>query len=94
MERYPNFYTDLSALTSPNRFGMLLRLRRHPELADRLLFGTDYPLSVFHLPCWGRVGPRRLWRLVWTRNRFDRQYGILTALGLRFQSGDTVLRSK
>jgi hypothetical protein len=47
---YPHFYTDLSALTLPNRFLMLLKLRRHPELAGRLLFGTDYPLSVFHLP--------------------------------------------
>ena len=91
MAQYPNFYTDISALTVPNRLGMALRLRRHPEWADRLLFGTDYPLPIFHLPCWGRVSPRRLWQLVRTRNPFERQYAVLTALGLRFRSGDAVL---
>ena len=55
-KRYPHFYADISALTLPNRLKMLLHLRRHPELYDRLLFGTDYPLSVFHLAAWGRVG--------------------------------------
>src|SRR4029077_2110383 len=49
---YPHFYADISALTLPNRLKMLLHLRRHPELYDRLLFGTDYPLSVFHLAAW------------------------------------------
>jgi predicted TIM-barrel fold metal-dependent hydrolase len=84
--RYPNFYTDLSALTHPNRFGMLLRLRRHPELAQRLLFGTDYPLPVFHFPCWGRVSFRTFKAIVRTTNRFDRQYLILKALGIGFRS--------
>lgn len=44
-EKYPRFYTDLSALTLPNRIGMLFRLKRYPQL--RVLFGTDYPLIVF-----------------------------------------------
>lgn len=44
-DKYPRFFTDLSALTLPNRVGMLLRLRRYPQL--RMLFGTDYPLIVF-----------------------------------------------
>jgi uncharacterized protein len=88
--RHPNFYTDLSALTLPNRFGMLLRLRRHPEISERLLFGTDYPLSVFHLPCWGRVYFRTLKAIVGTKNRFDRQYLILKALGLAFRSFEEI----
>src|SRR2546426_4983327 len=58
VHRYQNFFADVSALTLPNRFKMLLRLRQHPEVHGRLLFGTDYPLSVFHWPCWGRVGIR------------------------------------
>jgi len=56
VNRYPNFYADISALTQPNRCKMLLLLRQHPEVHHRLLFGTDYPLPVFHLPAWGRVG--------------------------------------
>jgi hypothetical protein len=47
VERYRNFFADVSALTLPNRSRMLLRLRRHQDVHDRLLFGTDYPLSVF-----------------------------------------------
>jgi predicted TIM-barrel fold metal-dependent hydrolase len=84
--RYPFFYTDLSALTHPNRFGMLLRLRRHPELFDRLLFGTDYPLAVFHFPCWGRVQLQDFKNVLRTTNRFDKQYLILKALGIGFRS--------
>ena len=90
-QRYPNFYADISALTLPNRIGMLLRLRRHPELQDRLLFGTDYPLSVFHLAAWGRVGLRTLWKTVRTTNRFDRQVAVCRGLGLNFGSFDTMI---
>lgn len=78
VSRYKNFYADVSALTLPNRFGMLLRLRRHPELHDRLLFGTDYPHLVFY-------PPTKTFR---TDNRFDRQYLILKSLGVGFRSLD------
>jgi len=88
VSRYKNFYADVSALTLPNRFGMLLRLRRHPEVHQRLLFGTDYPLSVFHIPCWGRVGFQDLRTIIRSGNRFDRQHLILKSLGVSFRSFD------
>jgi hypothetical protein len=95
VKRYPHFYTDISGLTLPNRFTMLLHLRRHPELHDRLLFGTDYPLSVFHLPAWGRVGIGALAKMIRTKNRFDRQVTVCRGLGLGFRSlGDIVALSK
>lgn len=84
--RYPNFYADISALTLPNRLRMLLHLRHHPELQDRLIFGTDYPLSVFHLAAWGRVGLRALREIIRTRNRFDRQVLVCRGLRLGFRS--------
>lgn len=84
--RYPNFYADISALTLPNRLRMLLHLRKHPEVQDRLLFGTDYPLSVFHLAAWGRVGLGTMWRMIGTKNRFDRQVEVCRGLGLGFRS--------
>ncbi|HSA61338.1 MAG TPA: amidohydrolase family protein, partial [Nitrospiraceae bacterium] len=91
VQRYPNFYADISALTLPNRLKMLLYLRRHPELHDRLLFGTDYPLSVFHLAAWGRVGLGSLRNMIRTKNRFDRQVAVCQGLGLGFRSlGDIV----
>ena len=84
--RYSNFYCDVSALTQPNRLGMLLHLRRYPEIHERLLFGTDYPLSVFHLAAWGRVAFHALREMIKTKNRFDRQVQVCRGLGLNFRS--------
>jgi predicted TIM-barrel fold metal-dependent hydrolase len=91
VQRYPNFYADISALTLPTRVQMLLHLRRYPEIHDRLLFGTDYPLSVFHLAAWGRVSLATLYDILRTKNRFDRQVSVCRGLGLGFRSlGDIV----
>ena len=85
---YRTFYADISALTLPNRFGMLLRLRKHPELHGRLLFGTDYPLPVFRFPAWGRGGAK-------SGNPFDRQAEVCRALGVAFGSlGDLLPRGR
>ena len=90
-KRYANFYADISALTQPNRLGMLLHLRRYPEIHERLLFGTDYPLSVFHLAAWGRVGLGSLGTMIRTKNRFDRQVVVCQGLGLSFRSLGDIL---
>ncbi len=93
-KRYVNFYADISALTLPNRLRMLLHLRRYPEIHCRLLFGTDYPLSVSHLAAWGRVGLGTLGRMIRTKNRFDRQVEVCQGLKLGFRSlGDIVADS-
>jgi hypothetical protein len=83
---YPNFYADISALTQPHRMKMLLHLRHQPELQSRLFFGTDYPLSVFHVAAWGRVRLSTLSRMIRTKNRFDRQVEVCRGLGLGFRS--------
>jgi len=86
--RYRTFYADISALTLPNRFRMLLHLRKHPELHGRLLFGTDYPLPVFRFPAWGRGGAK-------SGNPFDRQAEVCRALGVAFGSvGDMLPRGR
>ncbi len=90
---YPRFFSDISALTLPNRFKMLLMLRKNPTLQERLLFGTDYLLPVFHLPAWGRVGLHQLSGLIKTGNRFDRQYLVCHLLGLRFGSLGQIISS-
>ena len=89
--RYPGFYSDVSALTLLNRVGGLLRIARHPELHQRLLFGTDYPLPVFAYPCllrgaWGGFGAARA-----AANRFDRQVLVLEALGIELRTDFTGL---
>lgn len=91
--RYPHFYADISALTLPNRMRMLLHLRQYPELHERLLFGTDYPLSVFHMAAWGRVALGTLRKMIGTKNRFDRQVEVCHGLKLGFRSlGDLLPR--
>ncbi|MGH8515191.1 MAG: amidohydrolase family protein, partial [Gammaproteobacteria bacterium] len=77
---YPHFYIDASALTLPNRARMLFLLRRRPELHDRLLFGTDYPLPVLPYPALGRGFLRAA-----KANYFDRQAAVLESLGIRFK---------
>jgi uncharacterized protein len=91
VRRYPHFYADISALTLPNRFRMLLHLRKHPEIHERLLFGTDYPLSVFHLAAWGRVGLGTLRDMIRTKNRFDRQVAVCQGLRVGFTSLGNIL---
>jgi hypothetical protein len=80
VRRYPRFYLDASALTLPNRARMLFLLRRHPELHDRLLFGTDYPLPVLAYPALGRG-----WLSAAKANYFDRQAAVLEALAIQFK---------
>lgn len=82
VRRYPNFYVDVSALTLPNRGGMLYRLRRCPELFDRLLFGSDFPLPCLAWPLlglgdWGGYRTARA-----APSRFDRQALVLERLGI------------
>lgn len=94
-KHYRQFYADISALTLPNRLAMLLKLRYYPEIHERLLFGTDYPLSVLHLAAWGRVGLGTLRDMIRTKNRFDRQVAVCRGLGLGFRSfGDFLTQPK
>ena len=90
---YPRFFGDVSALTLPNRLKMLLALRDEPDLQSRLLFGTDYPLPVTHLPIWGRVDGRSMQAILRTTNRFDRQHLVCRALGIGLRSIETILPS-
>ena len=83
--KFPRFFVDVSALTLPNRAGALLKLRRHPELFDRLLFGTDYPLSVFAFPALA-AGPASYLNARRQTNRFDRQAAVLDALGIAIKA--------
>ncbi len=92
VRRHENFFSDVSALTLPNRFGMLLRLRGLPETHDRLLFGTDYPHLVFRWPWRGRTGVEN-GDIGRTDNRFDKQYLILKHLSVGFRSFESLLRN-
>ena len=83
VQRYPHFYWDASALSLPNRVGMLWRLRREPELQKRMLFGTDYPLTSFAFPVLVTGRWRDYIALRGIKNSFDRHYRLLQLLGFR-----------
>jgi uncharacterized protein len=86
--RYPHFYADTSALTLPNRVRMLALLRRYPELHDRLIFGTDYPLPVLSYPSLGRG----YWKAVAAKTAFDRQALVLESLGVAYNDFSLLLK--
>lgn len=85
MERFTNLYADVSALTLQNRFPALLKLSRHPEIHDRLFFGTDYPLPVWAFPALfaGLGGLGAYLRARRIKNPFDRQASVMESLGFK-----------
>ena len=89
--RYSSFYVDTSALTIPNRVGALFRLRRHPEIFDRLIFGTDYPLPVWAYPALNRFSIGRFRQARSLTSRFDRHALVLESLGLPLGNVDPLL---
>lgn len=48
-ERFPNLYADISSLTQINKRNYLAKALDVPGLADRLVYGTDWPLQFFPL---------------------------------------------
>lgn len=80
-QRYPNFYLDTSALTIPNRVPALFFLKKHPEIANRLIFGTDYPLPVFAAPSLVN-GWEAYQEASQNSNPFDRHFLVLQSFGL------------
>lgn len=83
-EKYPRFHADLSSVSLPNRCQTLSFLARHPEIHDRLLFGTDYPVPVLAWTSLGRI-PWREWTALGREpNPFDRQFRLLEARGVGF----------
>jgi hypothetical protein len=82
LRRYPNLYCDTAALALPNRMEALLWWRRHPELFNRLLFATDFPVPLYALP-WSLFLPHADYiRFAREHNPFDRMAKLLKGLGV------------
>ena len=81
---YPKVFLDTSALTLPTRALALLKILKCPEISERLVFGTDYPIPSFTFPFIFSLPPRELLRLKGEKNYFDRQFLIFRALGISF----------
>ena len=82
LEEFPNLYGDISALVSLNRCGHLRDCLR-PDIAPRILHGSDFPVPVLGHRLWGqgwidwptfRTGQRMT-------NPLERDWFFKTALG-------------
>lgn len=86
MPLYPNLVADVSTLCQINRTKFLPRVLNDPRLRDRLLFGTDHPLTntplVTPLQYPLRLSLAQMWDLMRTRNPWDRSVKLKAALGV------------
>lgn len=81
MRRYPNLWVDNSGLSNFSRFLHLPRFATDPELADRILHGSDFPIPPLSHLFAGHLGVRRALRIAGIRNPFQREIEIKRALG-------------
>ena len=83
MARFPNLYADLSALNLPFRSAGLKAMLARPELHDRLLHGSDFPVPV--QPYWARlrklISPSEAKHFAAMKNLLARDHRIKEAAG-------------
>jgi predicted TIM-barrel fold metal-dependent hydrolase len=82
--RYPNLYGDISALNHPVRIYGLVRLLREPDLLERTVHGSDFPVPVHGHWAWMRALISRdvLKRCGANPNVLERDYQLKSAMGL------------
>ncbi|HMO64938.1 MAG TPA: amidohydrolase family protein [Verrucomicrobiota bacterium] len=99
MEEFPNLYADTSALTQVNRPGHLRRVLADPLVRERLVYGSDFPLSntalvsPWYFP--RDLSPAEMARLDDVKNPWDRDVALKAALGMppeTFTRGARLLR--
>jgi uncharacterized protein len=81
LAEFPHLWVDNSGLANPGRYAHLPKLAADPQIRERTLYGSDFPVpsnSVYYL---SRLGPRTVWRLERTTNPFDRDIEIKRLLG-------------
>ena len=100
-EKYPNLYTDISSLTQINKLGFLVQALDKPQLVERMVYGTDWPLQFFPLVSpWYQIEHVSLGELKAIQrieNQWDRDVALKRALGVPeevFQRGARLLLDK
>jgi uncharacterized protein len=81
LRRYPHLWVDNSGMANPSRFLHLQRFALDPEIRDRTLYGSDFPVPASPVYFAGRLGARRTWRLQRIRNPLRRDLEIKRSLG-------------
>ena len=83
---FPTLYADISSLTQLNKLGHLARVLRHGEIHDRLVYGSDFPLTatllVSPLTFLGRLPPGTIFAISRLASPWDRDVALKRALGV------------
>jgi predicted TIM-barrel fold metal-dependent hydrolase len=80
--RHERFYGDISAFGVVTRIWPLRGLLRSPQLAAKLVFGSDFPAAPMPLSCLGQVSLKRALEVRRTRNPFDQAVEMMRAAGV------------
>lgn len=84
--RYPTLYADISSLTQINKLGFMGRALHAPQLRERLLYGSDYPLSdmiltsAWYFPL--NLSFAQMRAIAAIPNHWDRDVALKQALGV------------
>ncbi len=84
--RYPRLYADVSTLTQINKIGYMHEVLAHPEIHSHLIYGSDWPLSVFPLASpWyfaDMLDVASMWSISRIANTWDADIRLKQALGM------------
>ncbi|MDZ7841578.1 MAG: amidohydrolase family protein [Gammaproteobacteria bacterium] len=84
---HPRLYTDIAGLTQLNRVGYLVNALERPVVADRMLYGSGWPLQFFPLVSplyhWPDVDLGTVKTIQLMENRLDRDIALKKALGVQ-----------
>ena len=85
-DEFPNLYTDISSLTQLNKLGYLAKALKHPGLTEKMIYGSDWPLSSFPLVSpWyhvNHIGFKNAWRVSAYDNKWDLDIKLKQAFGV------------
>jgi len=83
---FPHLYADISSLTQINKLGDLANVLAQPELENRLIYGSDWPLQFFPLvsPFYhlGHLSLSQASGISSIDNQWDRDVALKAALGV------------
>jgi hypothetical protein len=81
LERFPHLWVDNSGISNPSRFPHLPRFARDPELVERTIHGSDFPVPSNAFWYVRQLGSRGVMALERIRNRMQRDIELKRALG-------------
>lgn len=99
-KKYQNLYADISSLTQINKLNYLAKALQVPNLHERLVYGSDWPLQRFPLvsPLYhlNHIGFSNVTSILQIQNQWDRDVRLKQALGVPhsvFQRSERLLKS-